>query len=139
VIPAAKAQTITYVTVGAPDATLVGTFIVARGIIVNGVATDVLIPTSVRVSNSDVDSACGLTALGFTATGDMVYALGVYTSGNDEGGPNGVYTSGNVYVGDSLQVVGGVLSGSNIQIVDGVISGSDLQVTGGYVTGACGN
>jgi hypothetical protein len=162
VLPAAKAQNIQQVTFGAPNATLSGPVIAAKGVVINGVASDALIPGSVRISDSVVDSGCGITALGFNGTGDAVYILGVFTSGNDGGidgstgpngvftsgnfageeppiGPSGVFTSGNVYVGSSLQIVGGILSGTDIQVIDGVISGSNLQVTGGYVTGACGH
>ena len=162
-LPAAKAQTITG---EAPPATVVGTVIYLRGVVINGVVTDAVIPGSVRISNSVVDSTSGVVSRNGVFTsgndeeitpsqngvytsgndedGNVVTANGVYTSGNDgeeepQASGDGVFTSGNVYLGDCLQIVGGVLSGNDIQINDGVISGSDLQVTAGYVTGACGN
>ncbi len=166
VVPSAKAQSLE-LTVATPEATLVGTSIAARGVVINGVATDAIIPGSVRITDASVSTTCGLTAVGFSSTGDTVYALGVFASGNDSdavvgpngvfasgnytdtitdedaadaaGGPNGVFASGEIYVGTQLQVVGGSLSGSNIQVTDGVVTGSDLQVVGAHVSGACGD
>src|SRR5215204_3605797 len=134
VLPAAQAQTIEEITSPSPDGKLVGTVIAVQGVVVNGVATNALIPGGVRFNNTFVDLGCGITTLGYSSTGDTVYSLGVFTSGTLTGSyttggpngvftsgtltgsyttvsPNGVFTSGTIYVGDSLQVVGGALSG----------------------------
>lgn len=157
-LPAAGAQSSTGVSVAAPYATLAGGVISARGVVINGVATDALLVGNLRIVDSVVESRCGITPLGVGGSGESVYALGVFTSGNradslvgpngvftsgnlagsDEPvGPNGVFTSGNVYVGRNLQVVGGSLSGGDIQIHGGIVSGNNMSVVGAYVTGDC--
>lgn len=118
VLPAAKAQGNRRVALKAHGARLAGTVIAAKGVIVNGVASDVLIPGSVRISNGVVDSGCGLTALGNSPAGDIVYALGVFTSGNLTGGDvvvssSGVFTSGNIVGGDEPISPSGVFTSGN--------------------------
>jgi hypothetical protein len=135
VLPAAKAQNVQQVTFGAPYATVAGTVMVARGVVVNGVASDALIPGTVRISDTVVDSGCGLTALGFSMTGDMVYALGVFTSGNiaggdDPTGPNGVFTSGNLAGGDLPTGPNGVFTSGNLTGGDQPIGPSGVFTSG---------
>ena len=161
VLPVAKAQTAQSVTGNVPEATVAGTVIAVKGLVINGVATDALIPGGVRITDGAVNAGCGFTALGFSATGDAVYALGAYsggvfTSGNDHGGditPNeggvftsgnsgGVFTSGNDNGGDPAAGLGGVFTSGNVyvgdslQVVGGVLSGSDIQVVNGIVSGS---
>jgi hypothetical protein len=160
VVPVAKAQEINYVSVGSSAGTVVGTAIAAKGVVINGVATNAVIPGSVRISDSVVDSACGLTSLGFNVGGDTVYALGVFASGNytdgdGDGtvGPNGVFASGNYTDADAdtTATPNGVFASGNYTDAgtgedvagtpNGVFAsgdiyvGSNLQVVGGVLSG----
>jgi hypothetical protein len=100
ILPAAQAQTVVLkvVPVTAPNATLSSEVIAARGVTINGVASDAVFVGSVRIGNSFVDPNCGVTKLGVNAAGDTVYVLGAYPSGtptDGSTGPNGAYPSGN--------------------------------------------
>ena len=142
VLPAAKAQTPQHVTVDASEATLAGTAITAKGLVINGVATDAVLPGGIGISGSAVDTGCGLTALGFSATGGAVYSLGALTNGGAQ--TNGVYASGNV-IGEEQPPAedGGVYTSGNVAggaqtngvYASGNVTGGGQTTNGVYASG----
>lgn len=95
VVPGARAQVNSggATTLMAHNGTLAGGLINARGVIVNGVAINGVFAGRLGIDNSLLESACGI-----SGSGDGVYILGAYPSGNAADGPsgtNGAYPSGN--------------------------------------------
>jgi len=153
-LPAANAQTGAAYSgqISVPAATIAGSVIAAKGVVINGVATDAVFLGEVSVSNSVVEGG-GVYVLGAYPSGDPgsdpedaggAYPSGIalpdvngaYPSGDPGSGgveSDGAYPSGVIY-GDGLEVVGGTLQGSNIQVTDGVISGDNLVLVGAVVT-----
>lgn len=142
---------------------LASNLIEVKGVMVDGVATDALIEGGVGLGDAFIDSGCGVTPVGYTSTGDAVYAIGgftgattegvftsgnvngVFTSGNvagsDEGTTNGVFTSGNLS-GDDEGGTNGVFTSGNVYVGDtlrvtgGSLSGTDVQVNNGVISGS---
>jgi hypothetical protein len=152
-LPAAHAQTSAahvFHQVTVSVATLAGSVIAAKGVVINGVATDAVFLGGVRVSNSVVQATGGVYVSGAfpSGVGDIVPTDGAFPSGYDPdlvdgafpsgvGGTveiEGAFPSGIISSGGGLAVIGGTLEGSNIQVTNGVVSGDDLVLVGACVT-----
>jgi hypothetical protein len=159
-LPAAHAQTSAariYRPVAVPAATLTGSVIAAKGVVINGVATDAVFVGGVSVSNSVVQAAGGVEVSGAFPSGDPDPVNGAFPSGDPDpvtgafpsGDPDpvtgafpsgdpvelqGAFPSGVIYSGGGLEVIGGTLEGSNIQVTNGVISGDNLVLVGACIT-----
>jgi hypothetical protein len=146
-LPAASAQTSASRSVSV--ARLAGGVIAAKGVVINGVATDAVFLGGVEVSNSVVDAGRGITRFG---TGG-VYILGAYPSGNpdDVGGAypsgdpddvNGAYPSGEIdpvsgaYPSGEIDPVNGAYPSGEIDPANGAYpSGNPEDVGGAYPSG----
>ena len=80
-LPAASAQTGAVRSVSV--ATLAGGVIAAKGVVINGVATDAVFVGGVNVSNSVLDASRGITRFN-SATSGGVYILGAYPAPGPE-------------------------------------------------------
>jgi hypothetical protein len=123
-LPAASAQT-TGAVRSVSVARLAGGVIAAKGIVVNGVATDAVFLGGVTVSNSVVDAGCGITRLGAGGA----YILGAYPSG-DPDDVGGAYPSG-----DPDPVSGAYPSGDPDPVSGAYPSGDPDPVSGAYPSG----
>jgi hypothetical protein len=130
-LPAASAQTSAVRSVSV--ATLAGGVIAAKGVVINGVATDAVFLGRVTVSNSVIDAERGIARFG---AGD-VYVLGAYPSGGPDpvsgaypsGDPvNGAYPSGD-------PVSGAYPSGGPEPVSGAYPSGGPEPVSGAYPSG----
>jgi hypothetical protein len=137
-LPAASAQTGASRSVSA--ARLAGGVIAAKGVVINGVATDAVFLGGVKVSNSVLDAGRGITRLGAAGTGG-VYILGAYPSGNPDD-VNGAYPSGNpddvngAYPSGEIDPVSGAYPSGEIDPVNGAYpSGNPDDVNGAYPSG----
>jgi hypothetical protein len=153
-LPAAHAQTSAaqvFHQVTVPAATLAGSVIAAKGVVINGVATNAVFLGGVRVSNSVVQASGGVYVSGAfpSGVGDIEPHDGAFPSGVgdpdlvDGAFPSGVggtveidgaFPSGIISSNGALEVIGGRLEGSNIQVTNGVVSGENLVLVGACVT-----
>jgi hypothetical protein len=125
-LPAASAQTGAVRSVSV--ATLAGGVIAAKGVVINGVATDAVFLGSVTVSNSVIDAGRGITRFGALGASDF-YVLGAYPSGDPEP-VNGAYPSG-----DPDPVNGAYPSGDPEPVNGAYPSGDPDPVNGAYPSG----
>jgi hypothetical protein len=125
-LPAASAQTGAVRSVSV--ATLAGGVIAAKGVVINGVATDAVFLGGVKVSNSVIDAGRGITRFGALGVGG-VYVLGAYPSGDPEP-VNGAYPSG-----DPDPVNGAYPSGDPDPVSGAYPSGDPEPVNGAYPSG----
>lgn len=161
--PSAHAQTgaphVYSVTVSA--ARLTGSVIAAKGVMINGVATDAVFVGGIKLSNSVIQSGDGVYVTGaFPSGGGDDTAEGAFPSGivgdeptegafpsgdepTDGAFPSGIvgedltegaFPSGIISSDGDVTVIGGTLQGTNIQVTNGVISGENLVLVGAYVT-----
>ena len=137
-VPAASAQTSAVRSVSV--ATLAGTVIAAKGVVINGVATDAVFLGRVTVSNSVLDAGRGITRLGASGTGG-VYVLGAYPSGNPDD-VNGAYPSGEIdpvsgaYPSGEIDPVSGAYPSGEIDPVSGAYPSGEIDpVNGAYPSG----
>ena len=156
-LPAAHAQmgARRAVPVAVPVATLSGTMIVAKGVVIHGVATDAVFLGEVGINDScvlgafpsggPVDPVNGAFPSGgpvdpvegaFPSGGPVDPASGAFPSGDPEPVQlEGAFPSGNITNGGAgLQVIGGTLEGTNIRVINGIITGDNLVLVGAYVT-----
>ena len=125
-LPAASAQTGAVRSVSV--ATLAGGVIAAKGVVINGVATDAVFLGRVTVSNSVLDAGRGITRFS-TLGGGSFYLLGAYPSGNPEPA-EGAYPSG-----EPDPVNGAYPSGEPDPVNGAYPSGEPDPVNGAYPSG----
>ena len=141
-------------TVAVPAATLSGSVIAAKGIVINGVATDAVFMGGVQVSDSVVQSVGGMQVFGAFPSGtgsDLQPQDGAFPSGGapdtidgafpsgNIGPANGAFPSGN---GGTVDLDGAFPSGnvviyssSGLMVTGGTLQGSNIQVVDGVVSG----
>ncbi|HVF43244.1 MAG TPA: hypothetical protein VM936_09550 [Pyrinomonadaceae bacterium] len=158
-LPAAHAQTGARraVPVAVSAATLSGSVIVAKGVRINGVATDAVFVGGVGISDSYVlgafpsgyDPVEGAFPSGYDpiepANGAFPSGYdpveGAFPSGYDPIEPvNGAFPSG-IAPGDPVELQGafpsGIISngGDGLQVIGGTLEGTNIQVINGMITG----
>jgi hypothetical protein len=124
-LPEANAQTSgahRVAPVAVPAATLAGGVIAAKGVVINGVATDAVFLGKIRVSNSVIESGGGISRYG------DVEVLGAYPSGTIGGDP--LATGGAYPSGITTDVTGAYPSGT--------VSDGGVEVSGAYPSGTIG-
>jgi hypothetical protein len=148
-LPEANAQTSgahRVAPVAVPAATLAGGVIAAKGVVINGVATDAVFLGKIRVSNSVVDAGGGISRYG------DVEVLGAYPSGTlggDTLATDGAYPSGitsdatGAYPsGITTDVTGaypsGIVSNRVVDAGGGISRYGDVEVNGAYPSGTLG-
>jgi len=127
---------------------VVGSLIDVRGVSLNGVQVDVVIPSRLQVFNSVIVSDSYMTINGVVIGGTLEKPQeGVVIGGtlqDNEPEDGGAPVSGGTEVeaqaliidgGEgTVRLFGGELQGENISIVDGVVSGDNLRVVGTTVS-----
>jgi len=155
IVPATEAQGRSHAeaittSVAVAFARVKGSKVVAKDVVVNGVATDAVLNGKVAVVNSVVVSDGGIGFDGIIVNGDSptpprfdgiivnggsaINTDGIIVNG---GSPTqgGAVVGGDITAAGDLQITGGVVSGDNVCVTDGVIRGHNLQVSGAVVSG----
>lgn len=166
-LPSAHAQTGArrVLSVAVPSGTLSGTMIVAKGVVINGVATDAVFLGGVGISDShvlgafpsgeidpvngafpsgEIDPANGAfpsgeidPVNGAFPSGEIDPVSGAFPSGEVEPA-NGAFPSGEV---EPVELQGAFPSGnitagaSGLQVIGGTLQGSNIRVINGMITG----
>jgi hypothetical protein len=156
-LPAAHAQTgaaHVFHQIAVPAATLAGSVIAAKGVLINGVATDADFVGEVRISDSIVEASGGVYVDGAfpSGGGDIDPANGAFPSGGGDIDPvSGAFPSGGGDIqpvsgafpsggGDPIAIEGAFPSGiissdGGLQVVGGTLQGTNINVTNGIISG----
>ena len=142
--------------VGLAEGMVVGPYIRAQQVVVNGVPVDGYFAGGVQVKDGVIVSGEDMSVRGVIVSGEEVEAQGVIVSGeletvsaqgvivsgeDSDVSAQGVIVSGEVISTDGVIVsgestlVGGTVVGDNVRIVDGFIHGDNLRLIGATVTG----
>jgi hypothetical protein len=135
IVPAAKAQgrsTPVTISLSVANARLKGGRIIARGVVVNGVATDALFVGKVGIANSVLVSDGSIGFDGIVASGESsVQRDGIVASGESSVQTDGIVASGEL----SVQTDGIVASGESSVQTDGIVASGESATQGGTVVG----